>query len=219
MMMTSLSAGRYAPPAMHGPITAAICGIAQLAPHQRVVVEDAAAPYCPGKDAVLIGQIDAGRIHQVDDRQPIAHRDFLRAQNLGDGLRPPRAGFHRGVVGDDDGGPAFDARQAGDDAGGGSLAVVAVVGDQQADFQKDRARDRSVPRCARARSACRRDAASRLFAAPPPWPKPVFQLLQFFHSLAHTHQVQCRVRIIDTMKFLGLLLLSAPRLSRKTLSI
>ena len=26
MMITSLSAGRYAPPAMQGPITAAICG-------------------------------------------------------------------------------------------------------------------------------------------------------------------------------------------------
>ena len=30
MMMTSLSAGRYAPPAMHGPITAAICGMRSL---------------------------------------------------------------------------------------------------------------------------------------------------------------------------------------------
>ncbi len=30
MMMQSLSAGRYAPPAMHGPITAAVCGIRSL---------------------------------------------------------------------------------------------------------------------------------------------------------------------------------------------
>ena len=30
MMMTSLNAGRYAPPAMHGPITAAVCGLRSL---------------------------------------------------------------------------------------------------------------------------------------------------------------------------------------------
>ena len=94
------------------------------------------APYWPGKDAVLIGQVDARGIHQVDDGQAVAHGDFLRAQNLGDGFRPPGAGLDGGVVGHDDGGAAFDAAEAGDDAGGGRLTVVAVVGDQQADFEE-----------------------------------------------------------------------------------
>ena len=47
MRITSESAGRYAPPAMQGPITAAIWD-AQVAAHYRVVVEDAARPYWPG---------------------------------------------------------------------------------------------------------------------------------------------------------------------------
>ena len=69
----------------------------------------------------------------------VAHGDFLRAQNLGDGLRPPRAGLHGGVVGHDHGGPALDRAESGDHAGGGRLALVAVVGDQQADLEKARA--------------------------------------------------------------------------------
>ena len=112
---------------------------AQLAPHQRIVEEDAAGAVLAGKDAVLVGQVDARGIHQVDDGQAVAHGDFLRAQNLGDGFRPPGAGLHGGVVGHDDGGAALDAGQSGDDAGGGRLAVVAVVGDQQADLEEARA--------------------------------------------------------------------------------
>ena len=111
----------------------------QLAPHQRVVVEDARRAVLAGKNAVLQRQIHAGRIHQIDDRHAIAHRDFLRAQNLGDGLRPPRAGLHRGVVGDHDRRPAFDLARARDHAGRGSLSVVLVVGDQQPDLEKHRA--------------------------------------------------------------------------------
>ena len=112
----------------------------QPPPHQRVVVENPRRAVLPGKDAVLIGQIHARRIHQVDDRQPVAHRDFLGSQNLVDRLGPPRAGLHRGVVGDDHARPLFDVCQARDHARRGSLAVVAVVGDQQADFEKQRAR-------------------------------------------------------------------------------
>ena len=108
----------------------------QLSPHERVVVEDAAGAVLAREDAVLVGEIDARRIHQVDDRQAIAHGDLLRAQNLRDGLRPPGAGLHGGVVGHNHGRPAFDPAEARDDAGGGSLPVIAVVGDEQADFQE-----------------------------------------------------------------------------------
>ena len=111
----------------------------ELAPHKRIIEEDAARAVLAGEDAVLIRKIDAGGIDQIDDRHAVAHGDFLRAQNLGDGFGPPGAGFHRGVVGDDDGGAAFDFADAGDDAGGGGLAVVLVVGDEQADFEEARA--------------------------------------------------------------------------------
>ena len=118
---------------------------AQLAPHQRVVVEDAARAVLAGKDAVLVGQIHARRIHQVHDRQAVAHGDLLRAQDLGDRLRPPRAGLHGGVVGHDHRRPAFDAAQPGDHARRGRLPVVAVVGDQQADLEEARSRGRAAP--------------------------------------------------------------------------
>jgi hypothetical protein len=36
-----------------------------------------------GEDAVLQGQVDAGRVDQVDDRHAIAHGDFLGAEDLG----------------------------------------------------------------------------------------------------------------------------------------
>jgi len=42
----------------------------------------------------------------------------------------------RGRVGDEDGGAAFDFADAGDDAGGGGLAVILIVGDEQADFEE-----------------------------------------------------------------------------------
>jgi len=89
------------------------------------------------ENSVLQGKVDAGRIDQIDDGQAVAHGDFLGAQNFGDGFGPPCAGFDSGVVGDDDGGALFNERKAGDDAGGGSLAVIAVVSDQQADFEEE----------------------------------------------------------------------------------
>ncbi len=94
---------------------------AQFAAHQRVVEEDAARAVLAGKDAVLIREVDAGGIDQINDRHAVAHRDLLRAQNLRDRLGPPGAGFHGGVVGDDDGGAAFDLADARDDAGRGGL--------------------------------------------------------------------------------------------------
>ena len=112
---------------------------AQIPPHDRVVVEDAARAVLPGKHAALVRQVHARRIDEIDDRDAAAHRDLLRAQNLRDRLGPPRAGLHRRVVGDDDDlAPVHDA-DAGDDAGAGRLAVVLVVRDEQADLEEARA--------------------------------------------------------------------------------
>ena len=184
MMMTSLSAGRYAPPAMQGPITAAICGTCNFAAHQRVVVEDASGSVLAWKNAVLERQIHAGGIDQIDDRHAIAHGDFLRAQNLGDGFRPPCSGFDGGIVGDDDRRPAFDFAEAGDHARGGRLAVISVMRDEQSDFEEHRAgvgelRD----------SLARGELAVAMllfdFLRPAALAQPVFELLEAFDELPH----------------------------------
>ena len=75
---------------------------AQIAAHDRVVVEDPRRAVLPGEHAALVRQVHAGRVDEVDDRDAAAHRDLLRAQDLLDRLRPPRAGLHRRVVRDDD---------------------------------------------------------------------------------------------------------------------
>ena len=98
-----------------------------------------AAPYCPGKTPPWYGQVHPGAVDQVDDRDAVAHRDFLRAEDLPDRLGPPGSGLHRGVVGDDDDLAPLDHADAGDDAGARRLAVVLVVGDQQAELEAGRA--------------------------------------------------------------------------------
>ena len=99
-----------------------------------------AAPYWPGKIAVLKRQVHARRIHQVNDWHAVPHRDFLRAQDLGDRLGPPRARLDGGIVRDDHGGAALDLRDPGDNACGRRLPIVLVVSQQQADFKEHRPR-------------------------------------------------------------------------------
>src|SRR5581483_11400047 len=73
------------------------------------------------------------------DGHTAAHGDFLRAQDLLDRLRPPRAGLHRRVIRDDhDFAPVHNA-DARDDAGRGRLAVVLVIRDEQSDLDEARA--------------------------------------------------------------------------------
>ena len=97
-----------------------------------------AAPYCPGKTPPWYGRFTPGAVHQVDDGDSLAHRDFLRAQNLPDRLRPPRAGLHRGVVGHHHHFSPLDHTDPGDDSGGGCLPVVLIVGDQQTELEPRR---------------------------------------------------------------------------------
>ena len=73
MRITSESAGRYAPPAMHWPITAAICGMRKIPPHDRVVIEDAARAELSGKDAALIRQVHT-RPNRRDTRSGCVQR-------------------------------------------------------------------------------------------------------------------------------------------------
>ncbi len=41
----------------------------QIAPHNGIIIEDAARPVLAGEDAALVGQVHAGRVHEVDDRE------------------------------------------------------------------------------------------------------------------------------------------------------
>src|SRR5438132_13262079 len=72
---------------------------AEVVSHDRVVVEDARRAVLPWEHAALVRQIHAGRVHEVHDRDALAHRDLLRAQHLLDRLRPPAARLHAGGVG------------------------------------------------------------------------------------------------------------------------
>src|SRR5437879_13675354 len=96
------------------------------------LVEDARGAVLAGEHAVLVRQVHAGRVHEIDDRDALAHRDLLRAQDLLDRLRPPGTRLDRGVVRDDHRGPCGHAAQARDDPGSGRLALVLGVWSEQA---------------------------------------------------------------------------------------
>ena len=97
---SSLIAGTYAPPAVHEPSTAAICGMPG-ARQVGLVVEDPAEVLAVGEDLVLHRQERAAGVDQVDARQPVLQRDLLRAQVLLHRHRVVGAALDRGVVGDD----------------------------------------------------------------------------------------------------------------------
>ena len=84
MMDSSLIAGTYAPPAVHEPMTTAICGMAAA---DMLAWLKKMRPKCSGvgKHFVLAGQVRAARIHEVDAGQPVFFGDALRAQVLLDG--------------------------------------------------------------------------------------------------------------------------------------
>src|SRR5206468_3582980 len=89
-------------------------------------VHGGAACVLVGEDLVLQGQKDAGGIDEVDQRQAVLLSDALRPQDLLGGGGEEGAGLDGGVVGDDHDAPAGDGADAGDDAGGGGAAPVAV---------------------------------------------------------------------------------------------
>jgi hypothetical protein len=61
----------------------------QITAHERVVEEQAARAVLAGENPALVRQVHAGGIDEVNDGNAGAHRDFLRAQHLRDGFRPP----------------------------------------------------------------------------------------------------------------------------------
>jgi hypothetical protein len=75
-----------------------------------LVVEDAAEVLAVREHVVLVRQVGAARVHQVDARQAVLHRDLLRAQVLLHRHRVVGAALHGGVVADDH---HVDARSPG----------------------------------------------------------------------------------------------------------
>jgi hypothetical protein len=72
-----------------------------LGRHVGLVVEDAPEMVAVGKHLVLVGQVGAAAVHQVDAGQAVLRGDLLRAQVLLDRHRVVGAALHRGVVADD----------------------------------------------------------------------------------------------------------------------
>ena len=68
--------------------------------HIGLVEEDAAEMVAVGEHLILIGQVGAAGIHQIDAGQPVFSGDFLRAQMLLHRHRIIGAALHGGIVAD-----------------------------------------------------------------------------------------------------------------------
>ena len=91
-----------------------------------VVAKDSAEIVFVGKDVFLQRQKDAGRIDQIDQRQPVLHGDPLGPEDFFGGGRKKGAGFHRGVVGDDHVPAAGHQAHPADDPGRGCPAPLGI---------------------------------------------------------------------------------------------
>ena len=106
--------------------------------HDGLVVEDAAEVVLVREDLVLVGQVGAARVDEVDAGQPVLQGDLLGAQVLLHRQRVIGAALHGGVVGDDDAFLPGDAADAGDDAGRRDRLVIDAVGGELRQFEERR---------------------------------------------------------------------------------
>ncbi len=108
--------------------------------NDRVVAKNPAEIVLVGKDVLLQRQEHAGRVDQVDERQPVLHGDPLGPKHLLGRRRKEGPGLHRGVVGDDHLPPAGHDAHAADDPRRGCAAPLAVhlPAGPEADFQPGR---------------------------------------------------------------------------------
>ncbi len=94
--------------------------------HHGVVAEDPPEVLLVGEDLGLHREEDARRVDQVDDRQPVFHRNFLRPEVFLGGDRKPGPRLHGGVVRHDHDVAAVDLADPEDGARGGGAAVLLV---------------------------------------------------------------------------------------------
>ncbi len=133
---------------------------------RRLVVEDAAEMVAVGKDLVLVRQIGAAGIDEIEAGQPVLPRDLLGAQMLLHGDRVVGAALDRGVVGDDDAFAPRDAADAGDDPRRRHVAAIHAVGRELRQLQERRAGiEQGADAIARQQLAAREMALARGGAA------------------------------------------------------
>ena len=134
-----------------------------LGAHVRLIEEDAPEMVAVGEDLILMRQVRAAAVDQIDARQAVCLGNFLRAQMLLDGHRVVGAALHRRIVADDHALPARNAANAGDQPRAGDFAVVQVVRRKLADFEKGRAGiEQPLHPLARQQLAARRMPLARL---------------------------------------------------------
>ena len=162
-----------------------------------LVVEDAAEVVAVGEDLVLVGQVGAAGVDQVDARQPVLRGDLLRAQVLLDGQRVVGAALDGGVVAHDQ---ALDARHAADarDHAGARRGVLAALfgihaeRGQRRDLEEGRARvEQALDAVARQQLAARQVLLARVVAAAQ---RDLLELgVQVVHQQAHRRGVGLEV--------------------------
>ena len=123
--------------------------------HVGLIVEDAAEMIAIGKHLVLVRQIGAARIDQIQARQPVLRRDLLRAQMFLHRQRIIRAALHRGVVDHDHALAARHAADAGDDAGRRAPPRHTSRARRVGRSPETASPDRAAPECGRAAAVSR----------------------------------------------------------------
>ena len=91
------------------------------------------------KDLCLVRQVGPAAVDEVDARQPVLHRDFLRAEVLLHRQRIISPALHRRIVAHDHAFAARDAADAGDQARAMNIAFIHTIGNQLADLKERRA--------------------------------------------------------------------------------
>src|SRR3546814_9554758 len=104
-----------------------------LGAHIRLIEEDAPEMVAVGKDLVLMRQVRAARIDEIDAGQAVRLGDLLRAEMLLDGHRIIGAAFYRRVVAHDHRLPPRYAPDARDHPRARNLAAIHVARRKLAD--------------------------------------------------------------------------------------
>ncbi len=107
--------------------------------HVGDVEEDAAEVLAVGEDVVLLRQVAAARIDEIDAGQAVLRGDLLRAQMLLHRHRIVGAALDRRVVRNDDALAAGHAPDAANDRGRVHVAAVHPPGGELADLEERRA--------------------------------------------------------------------------------
>ena len=137
-----------------------------LRAHIRLVVKDAAKVVAVREHLVLVGQIGAAGVDQIDAGQVVLLRHFLRAQVFFDRHGVVGAAFDGGVVAHNHAVHTADPANASNQPGAGGVVAVQIERGQGSELQKRRARvQQHVHPLARQQLAPRRVLGARRFAA------------------------------------------------------